>query len=161
MIWDYPIETTLFGYDDSNDEFLSNTYAVDSETGPLLHATISGTDSSELRLGWSVDGINFTTHTADVLTTTGTLDLTGIRAPYWRFGFRNTEGTPTSTPLCTVKWGVLKPTGNGNIRNLHDRPAEIHAVIEDIDLASQSYPVVNIYGNYKSLSYQWYAGIYS
>ena len=175
MIWDYDIETNLFGYDDSNDEFLSDTYAIEAESGPLLRAEISGSDSSQLRLYRSSDAVNFTQATipkvASVLNVSGVLDFTSLRAPYWRFGFRNTESSPSSTPLCTVKWGVLKEDYTSNVRRLHDRPPEIHLEVETTgltgwrsdDVQDEAYgaflrkPTFKVYGNYSSLDWHWEA----
>jgi len=165
MIWDHTITTTLFGYDDSNTEFLSNTYAIEAEYGPLIHATISGSDSSELRMYYSNDAENFTLLSGVTRTSTGILDATGTRAPFWRFGFRNTEASPSSNPLCTAKWGVRK-NPQSNIRNLYDRPAEIHAEVtgyfEVGSFPDQSpvgsivtRPSIEIYGNYRNVNWYW------
>lgn len=161
MIWDTPIEVTLFGYDDSNNEFLSNTYRIETEEGPLLHATISGSDASELRMYRSLDGENFSlvTGAGTTLTATGTLDFTSVRGNFWRFGFRNTEGSPDSTPLCTVEMSVRKDP-EANIHNMHDRDAEIFVVTTaaSFDCHTGVVPEVKVYGNYTNLEYMWCMG---
>jgi len=161
MIWDNSFEQTLFGYDDSNNEFLSNTYRIEAENGPLIHATISGSDASELRLYRSLDGENFSlvAGSGTTLTATGTLDFGSIRGNFWRFGFRNTEGSPDSNPLCTVKFAVIKDP-NANVYNMKDRAVEILPVTTaaNFDCHTGEIPEVKVYGNYTTLEFTWCMG---
>ena len=161
MIWDTGFEQTLFGYSDSGDEFLSNTYRIDTEKGPLLHATISGSDTSELRLYRSLDGQNFSLVEGEGTTAsaTGVLNFSSFRSKFWRFGFRNTAEPPSTNPLCTVRFTVEKEPKE-NIYNMQDRDPEILAVstAASFDCHTGVIPQVAVYGNYAELEYVWCMG---
>jgi len=76
-------------------EFFSPHFRSSTEYGPLASVTITDRDSqtSSLQAYISVDGVDWVA-SGSPLTASGTLDLSSVRAPYFRWGFKNTTASP-------------------------------------------------------------------
>ena len=76
-------------------EFFSPHFQSSTEYGPLASVTITDRDSqtSSLQAYISVNGVEWVA-SGSPLTASGTLDLSSVRAPYFRLGFKNTTASP-------------------------------------------------------------------
>jgi hypothetical protein len=84
-------------------EFFSPHFRSSTEYGPLMAVTITNRDSqtSSLQTYISLDGENWNA-SGSAITASGTVDLTGVRAPFFRWGYKNTTADPGGVSTCEV-----------------------------------------------------------